>query len=69
MLANSDTLSCGRFRPNDSLLILLNAVCLVEKQQIPFYSLWFDPPGVREPMTYRNRGKHTNHYTIVEVRE
>ena len=31
------------FRVNQSLLFLLNATCLAEKQQIKFvYSLWFD---------------------------
>jgi hypothetical protein len=33
MSLHSDTLS--RFRANQSLLFLLNAVCLAEKQQIP----------------------------------
>ena len=32
------------FRANQSLLFLLNAACLVEKQ---LYSLWFDPIGAR----------------------
>ena len=32
------------FRANQSLLFLLNAVCLAEKQQIPIiFFLWFDP--------------------------
>jgi hypothetical protein len=49
----SDKLSC--FWANQSLLFLLNAVCLAEKQQIPifFNSLWFDPFGARTH----------NHYT------
>jgi hypothetical protein len=34
-------------RANQSLFFLLNAACLPEKQQLPFYSLWFDPTGAR----------------------
>ena len=47
MSLHSDTLSW--FRPNQCLLSLslLNATCLAEKQQIQFYSLWFDPVGAR----------------------
>ena len=41
MSPHSDTLS--RFRANQSLLFLLNAARLAEKQQIQMYSLWFDP--------------------------
>ena len=44
MSPHSETLSW--FRADQSLLFLLNAVCLVEKQQIQmyhFYSLWFEP--------------------------
>jgi hypothetical protein len=33
--------------PSQPGLFLLNAVCLTEKQQIPFYSFWFDPGGDR----------------------
>jgi len=41
------------FRANQSLLLLLNAACLAEKQQIPFYSLWFDPIELLENNFYR----------------
>ena len=44
------------------LLFLLNAACLVEKQQILIFflfSFWFD----LNPMFDRTQGKHTNHYT------
>ena len=47
------------FRVNQSLLFLLNAACLVEKQPIPIYCLWFDPTGL-EPTIYRTRGEHAN---------
>ena len=50
MSIHSDTLSCSR--ANQSLLLLFNAVCLMEKQQIPFYSLWFE--------VYVSRTMHTN---------
>ena len=40
MSPHLDTLSW--FQANQSLLFLLNAACLVEKQ---LYSLWFDPIG------------------------
>ena len=46
MTLHSDTLFW--FRANQSLLFLLNAVCLAEKQQIPAnLSLWFDQTGAR----------------------
>ena len=54
---HSDTLSW--FRVNQSLLTLLTAVCLVEKQQIPilyFGLTWSE----LEPMTYCIRGDHAN---------
>ena len=45
MPLQSDTLSC--FRANQSLLLLLNAVCLVGKQQIQVLQSLLDPTGVR----------------------
>jgi hypothetical protein len=58
MSLHSDTLFW--FRGNQSLLFLLNAACLAEKQQIPIvFGL------TREkllPMIYRTRGEHANHY-------
>jgi hypothetical protein len=39
LLLLSDTLFW--FRANQSLLLLVSAVCLAEKQQMPIYSLWF----------------------------
>jgi len=35
------------FRPNQSLHLLLNDTCLVEKQQIGPINIWFDPNGAR----------------------
>jgi hypothetical protein len=43
MLPHSGTLS--RFWANQSLLFLLNAVCLAEKQQIPYFCLVWDDWG------------------------
>ena len=65
MSFHSDTIFW--FRANQSLLFLLNAVCLSEKQQIPnSYSLvWLK--GSNPQST--TRGEHTNYYTTVEVDE
>jgi hypothetical protein len=60
MSPHSDTLS--RFRANQSLLFLINAACLAEKQQIQIYSLRFDPTGARSH-DLPHRGEHANHYT------
>ena len=64
MSPHSDTLP--RFRANQSLLFLLNAACLGEKQQIQmyqFYSLWFYPIGARTHDRLYTWGEHANHYT------
>ena len=45
MSTHSDTLSL--FRANQSLLFLLNAAYLAEKNKYQFYSLWFDLIGAR----------------------
>ena len=59
MSLHSDTLFW--FRANQSLLFLLNATCLAEKQQIPIlYSLVW-------PTIYRTRGEHANHYATDTV--
>ena len=56
MSLHSDTLFW--FRANQSLLFLLNAACLAEKQQAPIlYSLSFDPTGART----HNRGEQPHH--------
>ena len=49
-----------------SLLFLLNAACLAEKQQIPSLVFGLTRPGL-EPMIYRTRGEHTNHYATNAV--
>jgi hypothetical protein len=60
MSAHSDTLSW--FRANQSLLFLLDAVCLAEKQQIPILlSLVWPNQGSNPRPTAL--GKHANHYT------
>jgi hypothetical protein len=52
----------SRFRANQSLVFLLNAACLAEKQQIPIlYSLAQTP-------IYGTQGEYTNHYTTDAVR-
>ena len=56
MLPHSDTISW--FRANQCLLFQLNAACLMEKQ---LTRLGF------EPMIYRTRDEHNNHYTTDEV--
>jgi hypothetical protein len=64
MLVYSDTLFW--FRANQSLLFLLNAACLAEKQQIPILPslVW---PDWLEPTIYRIWGEHANNYAIDEV--
>jgi hypothetical protein len=54
---SSHSYTLSWFPDNQSLLFLLNAAYLAEKQQMPIYSLWF------ESMIYHNRGEHANHYT------
>jgi hypothetical protein len=49
-------------RANQSLLFLLNAACLAEKQQIPILSLRFDPIGARTHDLL-----HVNNYTTDTV--
>ena len=60
MLAQSDTLSS--FGANQSLLFLLNAVCLVEKQQIPILIVFGLTQSGLKPNIYCTQGKHANHY-------
>ena len=66
MSPHSDTLSW--FRAFQSLLFLLNAACLVEKQQIPIF-LVFDLtlPGI-EPKIYHTQGEHAKHYPTDAVK-
>jgi hypothetical protein len=47
-------------RGNQYLLLLLNAACLAEKQQIPILQFWFDQTGI-EPMNYHTQGEQANH--------
>jgi hypothetical protein len=49
------------FRANQSLLFLLNAESLAEKQQIPIVLVFgLTQPGL-EPTIYRTRCEHANH--------
>ena len=64
MSSHSDTLSW--FRTNQSVVFLLHAVCLVEKQQMKFYSFCFTWLGL-ETTIYRKQGEHANHYTTDAV--
>ena len=41
--------------------VFAHDVCSLEKQQIPVYSLWFDPTRL-EPMMYYIRGEHVSQY-------
>ena len=58
MLPQLATLS--RFWANQSLLFLLNAECLAEKQQIPILQSLVWPV---KPMIYHTQGNHANHNT------
>ena len=67
MSPHSDTLSW--FRADQSLLFLLNAACLLEKQQIAICIVFgMTRPGL-EPTIYRTRGEHCNHYAtdVVDI--
>ena len=61
----SDTLFW--FWINQSLLLLLKAVYLAEKQQIPIIVFDWTRSGI-EPMIYHTRGEHANHYTTDAVK-
>jgi len=66
MSPHLDTLSW--FRADQSLLFLLNAACLPEKQQISI-CIVFDMTRLGlEPTIYRTRGEHSNHYATDAVR-
>ena len=66
MSPHPDTLSW--FRADQSLLFLLNAACLPEKQQISICIDFGMTRPVFEPTIYRTRGEHTNHYATDAVR-
>ena len=57
------------FWNNQSLFLLLNAVCLAKKQQIPilFFGLIQMGLNALEPTIYRTECEHANHYTTVVV--
>jgi hypothetical protein len=59
MSLHSDTLSW--FQANQSLLFLLNAACLADKQQIQM--VWFHR-GSNQRHTFRNRGEDVNQNTV-----
>ena len=62
MSLHSDTLSW--FQANQSLLLLLNVVCLVDKQQIPIVVFdLFQGELVLKPTIYYTQSKHSDHYT------
>jgi hypothetical protein len=65
MSPHSDTLSS--FRANQSLLFLLNAACLAEKQNSNITVFVLIRSGL-EPTIYHTWGEHTNHYTIDAVK-
>ena len=65
MSPHLDTLSW--FRADQSLLFLLNAACLPEKQQISICIVFgMTRPGL-EPTIYHTRGEHSNHYATDAV--
>jgi hypothetical protein len=62
MSSHSDTLSW--FWAKQSLLFLLNAACLAEKQQIQILVFGFTQSGLEPTIyLYHTRGEYTNHYT------
>jgi hypothetical protein len=64
MSLHSDTLYW--FRANQSLLFLLHAVCLAEKQQIQISVFGLTRPEL-EPTIYRTRGGHANNYATYAI--
>jgi hypothetical protein len=66
MSPQSDTLSW--FRVDQSLLFILNAACLPEKQQISICIVFGMTRSGFEPTIYRNGGDHPNHYASDAVR-
>ena len=66
MSLHSDTLFW--FQANQSLLLLLNAACIVGKQKYQFYSPWFDPTRART-QDLLTQGEHANHYTTDAVKK
>jgi hypothetical protein len=65
MSLHSDTLSW--FWVNQVLLFLLNAACLVEKQQIIILCSFVWPDLGLEHNIYRSRGEYANDYTTDAV--
>ena len=61
MSLNSDTLSW--FQANQSLLFLLNAACLVEKQHIQILVFGLTRPGLEQTI-YCTLGEHAYYYAI-----
>ena len=67
MSPHSDTLFCCR--ANQSLLYLLIAACLAEKQQIPILmSLVLPDRGLNPHTIYNTGGEHANHYITDTVK-
>ena len=64
MSPHSATLSC--FRANQSLLFLLNAVCLARSNKYQCYGLCFYPSGL-EPTIYCTRSEHAGNVTNKEM--
>ena len=64
MSIHSDTSSI--FRVYQSVSLLFNAACFVEKRQIPILVFGLIQPGL-EHTHYHTRGKHAYHYTTDEV--
>jgi hypothetical protein len=54
------------FRGNQSLLLLLNAACLAEKQYIPIFVFGLTRLGLK-PTIYCTRGEHANYYATDAV--
>ena len=52
---------------DQSMLLLLNAACLAEKQHVPVFKVFGLTRPWIESTTFRTRGKHANHYTTQAV--
>ena len=52
----------SKFVANQSLLLLLNAAYLEEKQQIPIFIIFGLIQPRLKPMIYHTRGEQANHY-------
>jgi len=65
MSPHSNTLASFRANQYFLLLLIINAACLAQKQQIPILQSLVRPDLGSKPTTYHTGGKHVNHHTDV----